>query len=88
MSLAIKAKGMIFISGYENKIYEQMLTKKLGWKTKVVEATTKSNKGKSIARKEIVWMNKYYLNALESGKVPIKLTDSELKQRKLNPERL
>jgi len=75
---------MIFISGYENEIYEKFLTEKLGWKIKVIVTTTKGNKGESFARKEIVWMNKYYLNASESGKVPIKLTDSELKEKRLN----
>ena len=88
LTLANKAKCMIFISGYENEIYESILTDKLGWGSKEIEATTKGNKGESLARKEIVWMNKYYLKALESGKVPIKLTDRELKEKKLNPERL
>ena len=88
LELVNKAKCMIFISGYKNEFYESILTEKLGWDSKEIEATTKGNKGESFARKEIVWMNKYYLKALESGKVPIKLTDRELKEKKLNPERL
>ena len=88
LTLANKAKCMIFISGYESDIYKELLTDKHGWDYKIISAVTKGHNGQEVGRKEVVWMNKYYLKALKSGKVQIKLTDSELKNKKMNPERL
>jgi DNA adenine methylase len=82
-----KAKCMIFISGYENDLYNSILSKKRGWQKKYIETITKDTKGKSHERIEVVWMNKHYQKALKTGKVPIILTETERKQGKLNPER-
>ena len=60
----VKAKCMVFISGYENKLYNRYLTKKSGWSKKIVKATTKGNNGKSFERSEVVWFNPAYKKAL------------------------
>lgn len=88
LELSNKAKCMIFISGYDNELYNLMLSEKKGWSKKTIETITKDSKGQSHNRTEIIWMNKYFRKALESGKVPIVLTEKEKKQGKLNPERI
>ena len=50
---------MIFISGYENELYDLMLSEKRGWSKKTIETTTKDSKGQSHNRTEVVWMNKF-----------------------------
>jgi len=87
LELAHKATCMIFISGYENDLYEKFLTKKKGWERRTIDTSTKDTKGNSHKRIEMVWMNKHYVHAVNSGVVPIKLTKAELKNNKLNPER-
>jgi DNA adenine methylase len=82
LKLSNRAKCMIFISGYENKIYDSMLTEKKGWQKRTIEAITKDSKGQSHKRTEVIWMNKYFQKAIKTGKVPIKLTKKELKQNK------
>jgi len=88
LTLANEAKCMIFISGYENDLYNSLLSKKLGWQKKTIETITKGVTGKSHDRTEVIWMNKYFLQALNKKHVPITLTEKERKQNKLNPERL
>jgi DNA adenine methylase len=78
---------MIFISGYENELYNSLLTLKQGWEKKTIETVTKDAKGNSHNRTEVVWMNKQFIKALKSGNVPIKLTEQEIKQYKVNPVR-
>lgn len=87
LQLANKGKCMIFISGYENDLYNTILNEKTGWEKKTIETSTKDSKGKTHNRTEVVWMNKYYINALNSGSVPIELTVKEKTQGKVNPER-
>lgn len=88
LELSNKAKCMIFISGYENELYNSILSEKKGWNKKTIETSTRDSKGQSHNRTEVVWMNKHFQKALESGKVPITLTEKERKQGKLNPERI
>ncbi|MCC7004940.1 DNA adenine methylase [Candidatus Nomurabacteria bacterium] len=87
LELSNEAKCMIFISGYENNLYNSLLTEKRGWQKRLIQTTTKDTKGQSHSRTEVVWMNKHFKKALDSGKVPIVLTEKEEKQGKLNPER-
>lgn len=87
LELSNKAKCMIFISGYENELYDNMLTKKRGWSKKSIETITKDSRGQSHKRTEVVWRNKYFQKAVESGRVPVVLTEKEMKHGKLNPER-
>ena len=87
LKLANRAKCMIFISGYENKLYNQMLTPRRGWQKETIQTITKDSKGKSHKRTEVVWMNKYFQEAQQLKSVPIKLTEREIKLNKLNPVR-
>jgi DNA adenine methylase len=87
LTMANKSKCMIFISGYEHKLYSKMLLKKDGWDKKTIITATKDVRGNSHSRTEVVWMNKHFQNALQLNRIPIKLTPSEIKEKKVNPER-
>lgn len=87
LKIANSAKCMIFISGYDNDLYNSLLTQKKGWRTKKIETHTKDSKGTIHARTEVVWMNKHFLSALKNNQVPITLTKKEKQQGKINPER-
>jgi DNA adenine methylase len=87
LELSNKANCMIFISGYQNILYDQILTEDAGWSKKTIETTTKDSTGNSHQRTEVVWMNKHFSNALESGLIPVIFSDKEKNQGKVNPER-
>ena len=87
LEIANEAKCMIFISGYDNELYNRLLTKQNGWQNKSIKTITKDSRGQHYDRVEKVWMNKCYLKALELDVVPIKLTDKEVQYGKINPER-
>lgn len=87
LTLSNKAKCMIFISGYENKLYSTLLTPKRGWGKKTIQTITKDSKGKVHARTEVIWMNKYFLQALKKHTSPIRLSINEKKNNKVNPKR-
>ncbi len=87
LRLANKAKCMVFISGYQNELYDSILTPQNGWQKKSIKTTTKDSSGKSHKRTEVVWMNKFFIAAKKTKKIPIKLTKEEVKHTKLNPER-
>ncbi|MEP1779741.1 DNA adenine methylase [Reichenbachiella sp.] len=87
LETANNAKCMIFISGYENDLYNSMLSKEKGWEELRIATSTRGVNGLDNLRTEVVWMNKYYLQALNSKEAPVKLTKKESKQKKVNPER-
>ncbi|MBX2948110.1 MAG: DNA adenine methylase [Crocinitomicaceae bacterium] len=88
LTLCNQARCMIFISGYENVLYDSLLNENTGWAKKTIETHTKNSKGHTHKRTEVVWMNKHYVNAVQSQVVPIELTPKEKAQGKINPERL
>ena len=79
---------MIFISGYSSPLYNSILSEAKGWKKKKIITATKDTNGTSHKRTEVVWMNKYFLKAQATQKINIKLTPKEVKEKKLNPERV
>lgn len=83
LEISNDAKCMIFISGYENALYNLILSEANGWSKKEILTSTKDSKGQSHDRIEVVWMNKHYRNALDSGQVPIILSDKEKNKEKL-----
>jgi DNA adenine methylase len=83
----VKAKCMIFVSGYDNALYRKYLNKKNGWSRKTIRAHTKGNNGKAFERKEIIWFNAAYKKAKRLNQVPIRLTKKEKKDGKINPIR-
>src|SRR3984893_2111413 len=87
LKAAVKAKCMVFISGYAHDLYTDYLTKRNGWGKLVFEAVTKGSNGKSFKRQEIIWFNPAFTKALKTGKVPIELKKKENKNRKVNPVR-
>jgi DNA adenine methylase len=87
LKVAMKARCMIFISGYKNPLYEKMLTSSKGWLKRTIDTTTKDIKGNGHAREEVVWTNKCFQKAMDTGKLPVRLTKKELKEKKINPER-
>lgn len=87
LNLANKANCMIFISGYSNDLYNSVLTKENGWEKRNIKTTTKDSTGTSHERTEVLWMNKYFINATKLKAIPIRLTAKEQKENKLNPER-
>lgn len=87
LEMVNRANCMIFISGYENKLYKSLLSSKDGWHKKTIETTTKDSTGKSHDRTEVVWMNSSFVNAAKLQQLPLKLTDIEKKLNKVNPER-
>jgi len=87
LSVAVKAKCMVFISGYESDLYNDLLTPADGWKKRTIEAITKGNNGKCFSRDEVIWFNRIYWDTKKSGRVPVRLTKKEQKNRKVNPVR-
>lgn len=87
LEVANKANCMLFISGYESALYNAILSHKNGWSQKTIAVNTKGTNGTTQARREVVWMNKHFTNALEKNQVPISLTQEEKRDRNVNPER-
>lgn len=87
LELVNKAKSMIFISGYHSELYDFFLSADMGWERREIKTSTKDATGKNHLRNEIIWMNKYFINAAKGNKVPINLSEKERKQGKVNPER-
>jgi len=87
LTVVLKAKCMVFISGYESKLYNSLLTEKAGWKKETLPAITKGNNGKCFPRSEVIWFNQVYLEAKRTRQIPLRLTKKEEKDRKVNPVR-
>ena len=81
------ARCMILISGYENELYNNLLTPANGWTKKCIETHTRDTKGKNIDRTEVLWMNAKFVKAKKTNRVPIRLSAKERKEYKLNPPR-
>lgn len=84
---ASKAKCMVFLSGYENDLYNDYLTPANGWHKRQIKATTRGHNGKDSERQEIVWYNEKYVHAVKSGRVPVRLSAKERQEKKVNPKR-
>lgn len=88
LKLANKAQCMIFISGYDNKLYRTLLSRAKGWSTKRFKTTTRDSGGGIHKRTEVVWMNKHFKKAQKSNRVPIRLSKKEKVLNKINPTRV
>jgi DNA adenine methylase len=87
LEICCKAKCMILISGYENKLYNNMLRRKDGWKKLKINTHTRDTSGKNLIRTEVLWKNSNFLKAVQSGRVPIRLSAKEKANNKINPPR-
>lgn len=83
----IDSKCMIIISGYQNPIYDEYLHRSNGWSHRRVETNTRGVEGVDIQRTEVLWVNEQFRLAKKNGSVPIRLTKSEAKEKKVNPVR-
>jgi DNA adenine methylase len=87
LNTASKAKCMVFISGYDNDLYNSILTKGKGWGKRTIDTITKDIKGNDHQREEVVWANQYFQQASKLKKLLLRLTKTELNANKINPER-
>jgi len=81
------AKCMMLISGYDTALYRKALTPAKGWTAVGIDTIVRDTAGNKYARREVLWMNKTFTAAKTSGRIPIRLTADERKNRKLNPRR-
>lgn len=87
LKLCRKAKCMVLLSSYDAKLYGEALTERRGWLRTVIETHTRDTTGNDYARTEVLWQNEQFVKARSSGHVPIRLTNAEKQQDKINPER-
>ena len=87
LNLCCTSKAMIFISGYDNELYNSVLTVEQGWGKELISTTTRGTSGKDHARAEVLWKNKHYMDALGEKDPPIILTIKEARTKKVNPSR-
>lgn len=82
-----KSKCMILISSYETPLYDELLRESDGWAKEYIETHTRDTTGKDYLRKEVLWMNAAYVNAQKTQRVPVRLSEKEKTQNKVNPSR-
>ena len=87
LELSNKAKCMMLISSYDNDLYNKMLSTRNGWTKSIVETNTSDTSGKKYKREEVLWKNQLFENALKNNRIPIRLSQKEKKQYKVNPTR-
>lgn len=87
LEICCKARCMILLSGYDNDLYNKLLSNKNGWKRLTVQTTTRDTSGRDHQRTEVLWKNKYYTKAEATRKVPIRLSAKEKAENKINPPR-
>jgi DNA adenine methylase len=88
LELCLRAKCMVLVSGYNNELYNSYLTKERGWRRQVIETHTRTTNGKDLTRNEVLWKNRFFIKAAETGRVPIRLSKKEKENYKVNPIRL
>ncbi|MDH4130089.1 MAG: hypothetical protein OEV44_15130, partial [Spirochaetota bacterium] len=84
----LNAKCMILLSGYDNKLYNDMLVKNRGWTKEKIKTTTCDTTGIDYERTEILWKNPLFIKARNNNRVPIRLSEKEKKTKKINPRRM
>lgn len=81
------ARCMLVISGYQNELYEEILTPDIGWERRSIGTSTRDTTGKIYSRTEVLWMNSVFLEAKKNESLPLTLTQQEIEQNKVNPPR-
>ena len=85
---AVECSCMIMVSGYSSAVYKKTLGKVGKWRCVRLKTATQGTNGKRYAREEVLWLNPPAEHALATGKVRIRLTRKEKKEKKVNPSRL
>ena len=75
------------ISGYDNELYNSLLTEERGWIRRYLLTSTRDTTGKDYPRTEVLWGNEYYAKAINDNTLPIELSPQEIKANKINPPR-
>ena len=78
---------MIVISGYRSDVYETMLSQDNGWASVSLGTFTKTTSGILRSRVETLWLNEEATKALASKEIPVRLSEKELADGKVNPAR-
>ena len=87
LTLCTKARCMMMISGYESKLYSDILRSSRGWTRRIIDTDTRDTSGRQHPRREVLWTNERFVAARRRGRVPIRLTAKERSQGKVNPPR-
>jgi DNA adenine methylase len=87
LDICINAQCMILLSGYDNKLYQETLVKANGWTKRRIKTHTRDTTGKDYERTEILWMNDRLIRARKVGRVPVRLSQKERRENKINPSR-
>ena len=87
LNICNSARCMILVSGYENDIYDELLSLSRGWRKEVISTHTTATCGKKFSRDEVVWINAAAAKTLETKRIPVRLTKKERLARKVNPVR-
>ena len=87
LSQALLCKCMIVISAYESEAYTKLLQSRGGWRSLLLRASTKATNGERLARREVLWFNKFADRALKTNRLGIRLTETESGNDKVNPGR-
>jgi DNA adenine methylase len=87
LETCVASTAMLIISGYRNSLYSKYLNPKSGWTARSIAATTRGTTGRTTNRTEVLWINDAFKKANKNGKVPVRLTQIELAEKKVNPER-
>jgi DNA adenine methylase len=87
LELCLRARCMVLVSGYNNKLYNSYLTKERGWKRRVIGTHTRDTNGTDFTRNEVFWSNQRFAKAAATGRVPIRLSEKEKQNFKINPVR-
>ncbi|MDE0410837.1 MAG: hypothetical protein OXI37_01270, partial [Gammaproteobacteria bacterium] len=87
LEICMQARCMILLSGYENDLYNSLLTTNNGWVKQNIETHTRDTTGKDFARTEVLWMNSHFVKAKKANRIPIRLKAKERAEKKLNPPR-
>jgi DNA adenine methylase len=87
LEICRRARCMILLSGYDNKLYRRMLRRKDGWTRTTIKTHTRDTTGNDYARNEVLWKNAEFTKAKKTNRVPIRLSAEERYQNKINPAR-
>lgn len=87
LDLCCSSKAMMIISNYDNRLYRKYLNRNTGWKRKLIRTKTRDTKGRDFERVEVLWMNRQFIKAKETNRVPIRLSKKEKYNQKVNPPR-
>jgi len=87
LQLCIKSKSMLIISAYENPLYESYLATNKQWSKIIIQTSTRATDGIDYPRNEVLWINNAFQSSAKENKIPLKLTEKEVSNSKINPKR-